>query len=91
MGERIYFHVKKKTPMQAHSITAVASQPTHFRYAGMTSFPITFWLEAIVMMTAISGAATIPFRIAAQNSALTGSIWRKLSDSPVKVAIVMAA
>jgi hypothetical protein len=31
-------------------------------------------LEAIIMITAMSGAATMPFRIAAQKRAFTGSM-----------------
>jgi hypothetical protein len=46
-------------------------------------FPITFRLDAMVMMTAISGAATTPFRIAAQNSAFTGSMCTKFSGTPI--------
>ena len=39
---------------------AVAAQPIDFKYVEITSFPITFRLEAMTMMTAISGAATMP-------------------------------
>ena len=72
-------------------MTAVASQPATLRYRGMTSGPMTLPLEAINMITAIKGAATRPLRIAAQKSALTGSIRMKFSDRPIKVATVMAA
>ncbi len=63
-------------PIDAQNITAVAIQPIPFAYGGMTSFPITLRLEAITIITAIKGAATSPFRIAAQNSAFTGSMCR---------------
>lgn len=76
-----YFDVKN-TPTQAQSSTAAAIQPIPFRYGGMR-FPITFRLDAMVMMTAISGAATTPFRIAAQNSAFTGSMCTKFSGTPI--------
>ena len=40
--------------------------------------------------TAIKGAATIPLRIAAQKSALTGSMCMKFRDRPIRVAAVIA-
>ena len=43
------------------------------------------------MMTAMSGAATIPFRIAAQKSAFTGSMCMKFSERPTRVATAIAA
>ena len=85
-----YFHVQTR-PKQAQSMTAVATHPMALRYRGITSLPITFRLDAITMMTAISGAATTPFNIAAQNSAFTGSICMKLSESPIRVATAIAA
>ena len=52
------------TPKQAQSITVVAHHPTHLRKPKMTNFPITLRWHAIIMITAISGAATRPLRIA---------------------------
>ena len=85
-----YFHVRN-TPIQAHNMTEVAIHPIALSCREMTNWPITFLLEAMTMITAIKGAATTPLRIAAQNSALTGSICMKFRDSPMKVAAVIAA
>jgi hypothetical protein len=50
-----------------------------------------FLLDAITMMMVIKGAATTPLRIAAQKSALTGSMCMKFRDRPIKVAAVIVA
>src|ERR1039458_5446296 len=63
-----YFDVAN-TPIDTASMTAVAVQPTTRRYRGIVNLSITFLLDAICMMTAISGAAKMPFKTAAQNRA----------------------
>ena len=57
----------------------------------MTNFPITFGLLAMIMITTINGAATKPFSTAAQKRALIGSMLKKFSDDPTKVAPPIAA
>ena len=56
------------------------------RYGGITSFPITLRLDAIIMMTAISGAAKTPFKTAAQKRARIGLIPIKFKAMPINVA-----
>jgi hypothetical protein len=53
--------------------------------------PITFRLDATIIMTAINGAETSPFTTAAQKRAFTGSMCRKFSGSPKIVAAQMTA
>jgi len=72
-------------------MTAVAIHPTDLRDGGITNLPITFRLDAIVIMTAINGAETSPFTTAAQKRAFTGSMGRKFSDSPRIVAAQITA
>jgi hypothetical protein len=67
-------------------MTAVAIHPTDLRYGGITNLPITFRVDAIIIMTAINGAETSPFTTAAQKRAFTGSMCRKFNDSPKIVA-----
>jgi len=55
-------------------MTSVAIQPQILRYGVNANLPITFLLDAIIMMTAMSGPAIRPFKTADQNSALTGSM-----------------
>src|SRR5664280_2950811 len=80
-----YFHVAN-TPIDTASMTAVAVQPTTRRYRGIVNLSITFLLDAICMMTTISGAAKMPFKTAAQKRARIGLIPIKFKAMPIKVA-----
>ena len=55
--------------METTTITAVAVQPTTREYNGIVNLSMTFLLLAMCMITAIKGAASSPFKTAAQNSA----------------------
>jgi hypothetical protein len=55
----------ENTPILVHSITVAAIQSIPLRDGGMTSFPITFRLEAIIMMTAINRPISVGTVIAA--------------------------
>jgi hypothetical protein len=50
----------KNTPMQAHSITPVPSQPTTFKYGGITNLSITFGLDAMIIITAMFSHLAVP-------------------------------
>src|ERR1700688_34524 len=81
----------RNTPAPTQNMTAVAIHPTDLRYGGITNSPITFRLDAIIIMTAINGAETSPFTTAAQQRAFTGSMCRNFSDSPRMVPAQMTA
>jgi hypothetical protein len=85
-----HFQVKRRPPL-TQAITAVAIQPIQRRYRGTENLPITFRLEAMIIMITINEAATTPFNTAAQTKAFTGLIWIKSIVRPIRVATVIAA
>src|SRR5262245_24042814 len=91
-GEEQYGKVLKiwrvyrvNNPIHARNMVRVASQPIILSAGDRANFPITFLFDVIRMMTTTSGPAVIPFTIAAQNSALMGSTWVKVSRIPASV------
>src|ERR1039458_10520110 len=53
---------------EAAAITAVAIQPTYFKYPCISKRPIMLLFAVISIMTVITGAATTPLMTALQNS-----------------------
>ena len=74
------------TPTDTTNMTAVAAHPTTRKYSGIVNLSITLGLAAMCMMTAMRGAARMPFKTAAQNRARMGSMWRKFRATPARVA-----
>src|SRR5664280_1244264 len=76
---------------EAAAITAVAIQPTYFKYPCISKRPMMLLFAVISIMTVITGAATTPLMTALQNSALIGSSDEKLIPVPTRVAIMIVA
>jgi len=76
---------------EAAAITAVAIQPTYFKYPCISKRPIMLLFAVISIMTVITGAATTPLMTALQNSALIGAIDEKLIPVPTSVATTIVA
>ena len=69
---------------EAVAITAVAIQPTYFKYPRISNRPMMLLFAVISIMTVITGAATTPLMTALQNSAFIGAIDEKLIPSSDK-------
>ena len=77
--------------VEAAAITAVAIQPTYFKYPCISKRPMILLFAVISIMTVITGAATTPLMTALQNSALIGAIDEKLIPVPTSVATTIVA
>jgi len=77
--------------VEAAAITAVAIQPTYFKYPCISNRPMILLFAVISIMTVITGAATTPLMTALQNSALIGAIDEKLIPVPTSVATTIVA
>jgi hypothetical protein len=86
-GDRVQVGTSMRTA--ATPITAVAIQPSSTIGRLTVNAPITDFLEASRMMTAISGTATTPLITALQNSARIGLMGRYWIPSPASTLTAM--
>ena len=87
---RIHSDSAMKTAAAA-PMMPVAIQPVMVQGREMRNFPMIEDRTLINMMSAITGAATMPLRTAAQTRALMGLREKMFSSAPNKVAHAIAA
>jgi len=81
--------MKMNIAITAAAITPVESHPSIRSGMGVTKVPMTFWFDAISIMSIVIGTDVTPLMTALQNSALIGSIDVKSSARPTTVASTM--